>query len=148
MDPLNRAEEPGVTPMVDEVFCPPVEGAFVQKVLDKIYRRPIIRAMPRLGRLDTPGVLPHGMGRGIEKRKIFLAGRERSDFISRLAALGQEKWMDIYAWAFRPNHFRFLCRTRENPLATSMCKLMTGACPPSLLERFEGESRQGGEDLG
>ena len=28
--------------------------------------------MPRLARLDAPGVLHHVMGRGIERRKIFL----------------------------------------------------------------------------
>ena len=27
--------------------------------------------MPRLARLDAPGVLHHVMGRGIERRKIF-----------------------------------------------------------------------------
>jgi hypothetical protein len=44
------------------------------------------------------------MGRGIEKRKIFFEDRDRSDFLSRLAAPGEEKWMDIYAWALLPNH--------------------------------------------
>lgn len=66
------------------------------------------------------------MRRGIEKRKIFLADQDRSDFLSRLAALGEEKWMDIYAWAFLPNHFHLLCRTGEKPLATNMRKLLTG----------------------
>lgn len=82
--------------------------------------------MPRLARLDAPGVLHHLMGRGIEKRKIFLDDQDRSDFLSRLATLGEEKWMNIYAWALMPNHFHLLCRTREKPLATSMRKLLTG----------------------
>jgi hypothetical protein len=42
------------------------------------------------------------MGRGMEKRNIFLEDRDRSDFLSRLAALAEQKWMDIYAWAFPP----------------------------------------------
>jgi hypothetical protein len=45
------------------------------------------------------------MGRGIEKRKILLEDQDRSDFLSRLSALGEEKWMDIYGWALLPNHF-------------------------------------------
>jgi putative transposase len=61
--------------------------------------------MPPLGRLDAPGVLHHVMGRGVEKRKIFLEDQDRSDFLSRLSALAEEKWMDIYGWALLPNHF-------------------------------------------
>ena len=82
--------------------------------------------MPRLARLDAPGVLHHVMGRGIEKKKIFFGEQDRSDFLSRLATLGEEKWMDIYAWALLPNHFHLLCRTREKPLGISMRKLLTG----------------------
>jgi len=82
--------------------------------------------MPRLPRLDAPGVLHHVMGRGIEKKKVFFEDQDRTDFLSRLATLGEEKWMDIYAWALLSNHFHILCRTREKPLATSMRKLLTG----------------------
>ncbi len=82
--------------------------------------------MPRLARLDAPGVLHHVMGRGIEKRKIFFGDQDRNDFLSRLAVLGEEKWMDIYAWALLPNHFHLLCRTRGMPLAAIMRKLLTG----------------------
>jgi hypothetical protein len=51
--------------------------------------------MPRLARLDAPEVLHHVMGRCIEKRKIFLRDQYRSDFLSRLAALGEQKWLDL-----------------------------------------------------
>ncbi len=37
--------------------------------------------MPRLARLDAPRVLHHVMGRGIERRKIFLSDIDRNDFI-------------------------------------------------------------------
>ncbi len=50
--------------------------------------------MPRLARLDVPEVLHHRMGRGIEKGKIFFDDQDRSGFLSRLAAQGEEKWMD------------------------------------------------------
>jgi len=60
--------------------------------------------MPRSARLDAPGVLHHLMGRGIEKRKIFLDDQDRLDFINRLEKLVKEDAMDIYAWALLPNH--------------------------------------------
>ena len=41
--------------------------------------------MPRLARLDAPGVLHHVMGRGIERRKIFVNNKDRKDLMSRLA---------------------------------------------------------------
>ena len=54
--------------------------------------------MPRLARLDAPGVLHHVMGRGIERKKIFLSDADRNDFIDRLSALVQDGAMEIYAW--------------------------------------------------
>ena len=61
--------------------------------------------MPRLARLDAPGVLHHVMGRGIERRKIFWNDKDRVDFIDRLAEVVEKGGMDIYAWALIPNHF-------------------------------------------
>ena len=82
--------------------------------------------MPRLARLDAPGVLHHVMGRGIEKQDIFLGDIDRTDFISRLAELAEGDAMDIYAWALLPNHFHLLCKTKNRPLSSSMRKLLTG----------------------
>ena len=82
--------------------------------------------MPRLARLDAPGVLHHVMGRGIEGRKIFFSNRDRNDFIPRLAQLAQEDAMAVYAWALLPNHFHLLCKTKSQPLASSMRKILTG----------------------
>jgi hypothetical protein len=51
--------------------------------------------MPRLARLEAPGVLHHVIGRGIERKKIFANDTDRNDFIDRLAGLtdkfGHEK---------------------------------------------------------
>lgn len=82
--------------------------------------------MPRLARLDAPGVLHHVLGRGIEKTKIFINDEDREDFVSRLAELAEKKSMEIYAWALLPNHFHLLCKTKNRPLASSMRKLLTG----------------------
>ena len=66
------------------------------------------------------------IGRGIEKRKIFLNNTDRNDFIDRLSALVQDGAMEICAWALIPNHFHLLCKTKKYPLASSMRKILTG----------------------
>jgi REP element-mobilizing transposase RayT len=68
----------------------------------------------------------HVISRGIEKRKIFYSNADRNDFIERLARIAQDGGLDIYAWTLMPNHFHLLCKTKKQPLATSMRKLLTG----------------------
>jgi REP element-mobilizing transposase RayT len=82
--------------------------------------------MPRLARLDAPGVLHHVMGRGIERKEIFFNDTDRIDFIERLADIAEEGAMDVYAWVLMPNHFHLLCKTRNRPLSSSMRKILTG----------------------
>ena len=71
--------------------------------------------MPRFARLDAPGVLHHVMGRGIERKEIFLSKNDKEDFIIRLSELADDGSMDIYAWALLPNHFHLLCKTKNRP---------------------------------
>ncbi|RLB80377.1 MAG: hypothetical protein DRH24_10770 [Deltaproteobacteria bacterium] len=82
--------------------------------------------MPRLARLDAPGLLHHVMGRGIERKKIFVSDTDRNDFIDRLSALAQDGAMEIYAWVLMPNHFHLLCKTKNLSLASSMRRILTG----------------------
>jgi putative transposase len=82
--------------------------------------------MPRLARLDAPGVLHHIMFRGIERRKIFLDAKDREDMIDRLEKLLPETQTGCYAWVFIPNHAHFLFRTGIVPIATFMRRLLTG----------------------
>lgn len=82
--------------------------------------------MPRLSRLDAPGVLHHIMIRGIERRKIFLNRRDHEDFLDRLAILLPETKTACYAWALLHNHAHFLFRTGAVPLARLMRRLLTG----------------------
>jgi putative transposase len=46
--------------------------------------------MPRIARLDAPGVIHHVMIRGIEGRKIIRNNKDHKDFIERLAKLCPE----------------------------------------------------------
>ncbi|MFC1494213.1 transposase [Thermodesulfobacteriota bacterium] len=82
--------------------------------------------MPRIARLDAPGVLHHVMIRGIEGIKIFRNNKDRKDFIERLAKLCPEMEITCYAWVFMPNHAHFLFRTGQYPLSRLMRRLLTG----------------------
>lgn len=82
--------------------------------------------MPRLARLDTPGVLHHIMIRGIERRKIFRDNKDRNDFIERLSLILPETNTFCYAWAFLSNHAHFLFRSGEAGIAKVMRRLLTG----------------------
>ena len=75
-------------------------------------------AILRLARLDTHGALYHVMGRGIE-----VSTGTTSLCLSTLAEDGS---MDNYAWALPSNHFHLLCKTKNQPLSSSMHKLLTG----------------------
>jgi putative transposase len=82
--------------------------------------------MPRLARLDAPGVLHHVIGRGIERRKIFYRDKDREDFVDRLAELAEKGAWIVYAWTLMPNHYHLLIKTKNRPLADNMRKLLTG----------------------
>jgi len=62
--------------------------------------------MPRLARLDAPGLLQHVMARGIERREIFKDDQDRQSFLSRLALILEETQTQCYAWALIPNPAR------------------------------------------
>ena len=82
--------------------------------------------MPRLARLDTPGLLQHVMARGIERRKIFRDDKDRKSFLERFAIILEETQTQCYAWSLIPNHFHLLLRTGPTPLSKVMRRLMTG----------------------
>ena len=82
--------------------------------------------MPRLARLDAPGVIHHVMIRGIERRKIFRNNKDRNDMMDRLTDLLPATNTTCYAWAFLPNHAHFLFRSGETGLSTLMRRLLTG----------------------
>ena len=82
--------------------------------------------MPRLARLDAPGVVHHVIVRGIERRKIFWDEEDRKDFVERLEDLLPESGTACYAWALLPNHAHFLFRTGQVGLSEVMRRLLTG----------------------
>ena len=82
--------------------------------------------MPRLSRLDAPGVLHHVMIRGIERRRIFRDSKDKYDFLARFEDLIPGTGTVCYAWAILDNHAHFILRTGDAPLATFMRRLLTG----------------------
>jgi hypothetical protein len=64
--------------------------------------------MRSLAKLDASGVLYHIMGRGIEKRKIFLNDDPGNDFLSQLAALTKDESMVIHIRATLPNQIQLI----------------------------------------
>ncbi|MCG2759391.1 MAG: transposase [Desulfobacteraceae bacterium] len=81
--------------------------------------------MPRLARLDAPGVLHHIIIRGIERRNIFRDNKDKDNFIDRLSDLLHATQTACYAWAFIPNHAHFLFRS-SGEISTLMRRLLTG----------------------
>ena len=77
-------------------------------------------------RLDAPGVLHHVMGRGKERKEIFIDNKDGEDFITQLAALADDDSMEIYTFALSPNHFHFVYKTQKRPLSLSIRNLLTG----------------------
>ncbi len=82
--------------------------------------------MPRLARLDAPGILHHVMIRGIERRKIFRDNKDRDDLLERLSTILPETNTSCYGWALMSNHAHFLFRSGESGISKLMRRLLTG----------------------
>jgi putative transposase len=82
--------------------------------------------MPRIARLDTPGLLHHVILRGIERRKIFSDDRDRDNFLERLSLLLPETNTQCYAWVFMSNHAHFLVKSGPSGISGLMRRLLTG----------------------
>jgi len=82
--------------------------------------------MPRLARLDAPGILHHVIIRGIERKDIFRDTADQRNFVDRLDHLVPETQTCCYAWVLMSNHAHFLFRSGPNGLVTLMQRLLTG----------------------
>ena len=82
--------------------------------------------MPRLARLDAPGVSHHISIRGIEGRNIFKDNSDRDNLLERLDKFLPETETACCAWAFMSNNAHFLFRTGGEELSSVMRRLLTG----------------------
>ncbi len=86
----------------------------------------MVICMPRLARLDAPGVVHHVIIRGIERKKIFRDDKDRHDFIDRLEDLLSATHTSCYAWTLLSNHAHFLLRSGDAGISSLMRRLLTG----------------------
>lgn len=82
--------------------------------------------MPRVGRVDIPGVIQHVIARGNEKKEIFLDDEDRRRFLDRLRDVLMETETLCYAWCLMPNHFHLLLHPVRFKLSVPMKRLLTG----------------------
>ena len=82
--------------------------------------------MPRIRRILLPGAIYHIIGRGIERRKIFLDTGDREEFLTRLEKSLCSSSYQCFAWALMPNHYHLLVRSSEKPLSSLMGPFLTG----------------------
>jgi len=62
--------------------------------------------MPRGSRVDAAGALHHVMGRGIERREIFLAVADYQHFLEQMGRVLTQGGARCVAWSLMPNHNR------------------------------------------
>ncbi len=82
--------------------------------------------MPRVARMDAPGVVHHVMIRGIERRAIFVDDADRNDLADRLSRIAPEGGTTCFAWAFMPNHVHLVVRTGVDSVSRLMARVGTG----------------------
>lgn len=82
--------------------------------------------MPRLARIDFPGLLHHIIARGINRQAIFVDKKDYTDFLERIEISQEKSPNQIFAWALMPNHFHLLVRSGAKGIVPFMRRLMTG----------------------
>ncbi|HCG99451.1 MAG: hypothetical protein A2074_04290 [Candidatus Aquicultor primus] len=82
--------------------------------------------MPRLPRLDIPGLVYHVIFRGIERKQIFRGEADYKELLGRLSSLAGTEDIKVYGFALMPNHVHLLVRPLKTPLPTFMRRLLTG----------------------
>ncbi|WP_155312338.1 transposase [Desulfosarcina ovata] len=82
--------------------------------------------MPRLARLDAPGILHHVIIRGIERKNIFRDTTDKQNLVDRLDQLVPQTQTRCYAWVLLSNHAHFLFRSGPDGLVSLMQRLLTG----------------------
>lgn len=82
--------------------------------------------MPRTGRLHIPGGCYHLIGRGLERRDLFIEPDDKQDFLSRFGKSVVKTRCQCLAWALMPNHYHLLVRAGPLPLSKLMAPVLGG----------------------
>jgi len=81
--------------------------------------------MPGKPRLFVPGCVYHVMARGLNGMDIFVDDDDRRKFLDLYRIYNQRTGMRCYAWALMSNHYHFVIRTSDIPLAKLFAPLHT-----------------------
>lgn len=81
--------------------------------------------MPRIARIDIPGLLYHVIARGINRQNIFLDYSDYDHLFQCIGAAVPKYKMQCFAWTFLPNHIHLLVRAGSYGLAAFMRSLLT-----------------------
>lgn len=79
--------------------------------------------MPNPLRIAYPGALYHIIGRGNDKRDIFLDDVDRRRYLGFLRVACMESALTVYAYALMPNHVHLMLRTRLPNISSAICRL-------------------------
>jgi REP element-mobilizing transposase RayT len=72
-------------------------------------------SMPRMKRIQTPGLIRHTMARGNGRMCIFLDDRDYREFVHQLGTVCEEYEVDCWSYCAMPNHYHaVLVPTKEN----------------------------------
>ncbi len=82
--------------------------------------------MPRVARIDIPGLYQHVIVRGVNRCDIFYDDDDRHRFLDSLSRLLQQTDTDCFAWTLMSNHVHLLLRPRNTRLSSLMRRLLTG----------------------
>lgn len=82
--------------------------------------------MPRMVRLEGPGLISHIIARGIDGKNLFYSNEDRHEFLSRLDTLLRHLGYRCITWCLMDNHYHLLLRTNENSLEKLMRPLNGG----------------------
>ena len=83
--------------------------------------------MPRIARIDFPGLTYHVMFRGYNRMNIFHDDQDRKELLSRITAVINYSKAKVYAWVLMDNHVHLLLKTHDKTkLATIMQRIKGG----------------------
>lgn len=76
--------------------------------------------MPRLPRIDIPGLIYHVTNRGTNRQAIFHSDRDRQDFLRLLLTTQSEFPFTLHAYCLMTNHFHLLIQTINHSLSRTI----------------------------
>jgi len=91
--------------------------------------------MPRIRRVNEPGIVQHVMNRGNRRMTIFGGSGDYLAFLGLLELATARFAVDLFAYCVMPNHWHQVVRARLPGEVSRYLRWLTGKC--SLLPEME-----------